>query len=116
VSGRSHLRYCIDGLFLAALSLAALYATARIGLTPRDPERGVAVIYAPWTTPEAAIVRTVAAGGRFVRFGGPAFVAIAIPDDTEYSARVLAAGALLVVDPQVIAACLNARGAAAANP
>lgn len=101
---------------LACLSVGALYATARAELAPRDPQRGVAVIYAPWATPESVLARTVAAGGRFVRFGGRDFIAIAISDDQDYSARVLAGGALLVVDPKVIAACLSPFRVATANP
>ena len=103
----SPLRISIDFILLACLSAGAFFVTASTALTPQHPDRGVAVVFAPWTTPEAALARTVEAGARFVRFGGPKFVAIAIPDDPGYAARVFAAGAWFVVDPQAIAACLT---------
>ena len=101
------LRRAIDVTALVCLSIGALFVTARIGLVPRDPERGVAVVFAPWTSPESALARTVEAGARFVRFGGPTFVTVAIPEDRGYADRALASGAWLVVDPQVLAACLS---------
>ena len=104
-------RHWIDIAALAILSIVAFGVTARFALAPRAPELGVAVIFAPWTPPEEALARTVEAGARFVRFGGPGFVAVAIPDDRDYPARVRAAGAWLVVDPKMVAACLSAFGA-----
>src|SRR5689334_18644126 len=103
-------RHWIDIAALAVLSIVALGFTARIALEPRAPELGVAVIYAPWTSSEQTLARTVDAGARFVRFGGPSFVAVAVPDDRDYPARARAAGAWLVVDPKVVAACLSAFG------
>ena len=108
-------RLSIEIVLLGCLSIGALYVAASATLAPRDPERGVAVVFAPWTAPEAALTRTVAAGARFVRFGGPTFIAIAIPDDRDYASRAFAAGAWLVVDPQVLAACLTPFESAGAN-
>ena len=105
-------RHWIDIAALAVLSIVTLGITARVTLTPRAPELGVALIFAPWTTPEQTLARTVEAGARFVRFGGPGFVAVAIPDDRDYPARARAAGAWLIVDPKIVAACLSAFGAA----
>jgi hypothetical protein len=99
-------RRLLDGMVVAAFALASLYVTIRIGLAPRDPSAGVGVIFAPWTGGEAAMRRAVAAGGRFVRFGGLPFIVIMIPDNRDYIARVAADGAFLVVDPQALAACL----------
>jgi hypothetical protein len=104
-------RHWIDIAALAVLSIAALGATARFALAPQAPERGVAVIFAPWTAPDQTLTRTVEAGARFVRFGGPGFVAVAIPDSPDYPARVRAAGAWLIVDPKIVAACLSVVGA-----
>src|SRR5689334_21510429 len=105
-------RHWIDIAALAIMSIVALGATARFALAPQTHELGVAVIYSPWTSREQAFDRTVGAGARFVRFGGPSFVVVAIPDDRDYPARVRAAGAWLVVDPKVVTACLSAFGAA----
>jgi len=103
-------RLWIDIAALAILSIVALGVTARFALAPRAPEFGVAVIFAPWTSSEQAFTRTVQAGARFVRFGGQDFVTVAIPDDRDYPARARTAGAWLVVDPKILAACLSALG------
>jgi hypothetical protein len=98
-------RKIVDIGLLVCLSLGALYAGARVGLTPRDPSQGVAVIFAPWTAAEKTLARAVEGGGRFVRFGGLPFIAVVMPDNAAYSDRMLGAGAWLVVDPQTLAAC-----------
>src|ERR1044072_4389565 len=86
-------RQWLDVTALAALSVVALFMTARFALAPRAPERGVAGIFAPWSPPEQALARPVGAGAKFVGFGGLPFVAVAIPDDRDYPARARAAGA-----------------------
>jgi hypothetical protein len=97
-------KICDIGL-LACLSLGTLYAGARVGLTPRDPSQGVAVIFAPWTAAEKTLARSAEGGSRFVRFGGLPFIAVVIPDNADYPDRMFNAGAWLVVDPQTLAAC-----------
>jgi hypothetical protein len=96
----------LDIAFLACLSVATLYAIARLSFMPLDPNSGVAVIFAPWIEPQDALTRAVGAGGRFLRFGGFSFITVIVPDDPDYGSRVLAAGAWFVVDPNVLAACL----------
>ena len=97
----------VDVALLVCLSLGALYASARFGLTPRDPAQGVAVIFAPWTTADRTMMQAVESGGRFVRYGGAPFIAVVVPDDKTYPQRMLAAGAWLIVDPQVLADCAS---------
>jgi hypothetical protein len=91
---------------IAVLAVASFIVILRVGLLPGNPDNGVAVIYAPWTPADQTMVRAVAAGARFVRFGGFDFIAIVMPDRPDYVERVLAGSALLAVDPQVLAACL----------
>lgn len=98
-------RHALDIAVLAALSVFSLYATARIGFAPRDPGAGVAVIFSPWTASDATLGKAVDAGARFIRFGGLPFIAVVIPDDAGYAARILGQGAWLVVDPRALAAC-----------
>jgi hypothetical protein len=105
-------RTMFDIGLLVCLSLGALYATARIGLLPDHPADGVAVIFAPWTAADQTFSRAVQSGGRFVRYGGFPFIAVVIPNNEDYSQRMLDAGAWLVVDPKVLAACLPASLAA----
>ena len=100
-------RWLIDATVLASVSIGALYMTARVALAPREPQSGVAVVFAPWTSAATTLARTTEAGGRFVRFGGAPFVAVAMPDDAGYPARAFAAGAWLVLDPKAVAACLS---------
>ena len=96
-------------LFLIAFLIAVSFvAILRVGLAPRAPASGVAVIYAPGTTAAETVARSVGAGARFVRFGGFDFIAIVMPEAPDYVQRALADSALLAVDPQVLAACLPA--------
>jgi len=97
-----------DSCLIAFLIAASLAAILRVGLLPRDPSAGVAVIYAPGTTAEETLVRAVSAGGRFIRFGGFEFIAIVMPETPDYVERALAGSALLAIDPRVLAACLPA--------
>ncbi len=91
---------------IATLVAASFAAILRIGLAPRNAEAGVAVIYAPWTSAGETLRRSVAAGARFVRFGGLPFIAIVMPVRPDYVERALAGSAFLAVDPQVLAGCL----------
>ena len=99
-----------DYLALTVLSVGALCFTARATLAPHEPERGAAVVFAPWTAPEAAMATAVESGARFVRFGGYGFIAVVAPDNRNYTARAMASGAWLVLDPQLLAACLTPFG------
>jgi hypothetical protein len=97
-----------DLCLIAFLVAASFVAILRVGLAPRDPASGVAVIYAPGTTAAETVVRSTSAGARFVRFGGFDFIAIVMPEAPDYMQRTLAGSALLAIDPQVLAACLPA--------
>jgi hypothetical protein len=98
----------LDLWLIAILAVGSFGAILRIGLLPAKPDAGVAVIYAPWTTADQTMVRAVTAGARFVRFGGFDFIAIVMPEQSDYVERVLADYALLAVDPQLLAGCLPA--------
>jgi hypothetical protein len=95
----------LEGTAIAAFALISTIAVARVGLEPSDPSRGVGVIFAPWTDEGTALTRAAAAGGRIVRFDGPSFVVVVEPERADYIRRIKDAGALLVVDPRVLAAC-----------
>src|SRR3954453_15111261 len=77
----------------------------RTGLRPDDPLAGVAVVFAPWIEPGEAIARAVAAGANLVRLGVLPAIDIVTTADPGYVGRVFAAGALLALDPKVLAAC-----------
>ena len=101
------LRPLFESALLGLLSISALGLTMRTTLVPRDESAGVAVVFAPWVTDAAAMTRAADAGARFVRFGAAPFVAVVIPNVDGYASRILADGALLVVEPALIAACLK---------
>jgi hypothetical protein len=101
-------RRLLEAAVIGVAAIGSLYATARIGLKPHDPASGVAIIFAPWTTSEQTLARSVDAGGRFVRYGGYPFIAVVVPEAPDYSSRIFSAGALFVVDPRALAACLTA--------
>jgi hypothetical protein len=94
--------------FLVCVTLGAFAVSARIGLIPLTTDDGVAVMFAPWTSASESLSRATEPGGRFVRFGGTSFITVVMPDDQAYADRVLSRGAWLVMDPKVLAACVDA--------
>jgi hypothetical protein len=101
-------RRMIDGTMIVLLTLASFFGIARVGFAPRDPTAGVGVIFAPWTSQNTAFARAGAAGARIVRAGGFPSVVIVMPDDPDYTSKVFQEGALMVVDPRALEACLKA--------
>lgn len=97
----------LEGVAIVAFALFSTIAIARVGLEPPPSSEAVGVVFAPWTDAGDAFTRAVTAGGRFVRYGGASFVVIVERDSAGYVRQVKDAGALLVVDPRVIAACLS---------
>ena len=77
-----------------------------MAFAPHRADAAVAVVYAPWTTSGGALSRAVEAGARFVRFGAMPFIVVVMPERPDYAARARAGGALLMLDPQALAACL----------
>lgn len=102
------LRRLFDISIVAIVSLAGLLTAAHGALAPRDASTGVAVIYAPWVEFDAAFLRSVEAGSRFVRPGGLPFVVVVVPDDPKFEQRVRDNGAWMLADPKVLAGCLEA--------
>lgn len=96
-----------DTALLTIFALASLFAVVRVGMAPRDPASGVAVVFSPWTGAELALARATDAGSRFVRFGAYPFIVVVIPDGDDYAARIYRDGALMVLDPQAIASCFS---------
>jgi hypothetical protein len=97
----------LEGMAIVAFVLISTYAVARVGLEPRDASRAVGVIFAPWTDEGTTLTRAASAGGRIVRLGGPSFVVVVEPERADYIRRIKDAGALLIVDPRILAACFS---------
>lgn len=106
-AARPSRRTLLDVLLIAAVAIGSLFAAASLALAPRDPSSGVAVVFSPWTDAAAALARATDPGSRFVRYGGFPFIVVVMPDSPGYLTRVSAAGALFVLDPKALAACLG---------
>jgi hypothetical protein len=108
-------RRLVDGALIIVVALVSLYGIARVGLAPRDPASGVGLVFGPWVDARSAMQRATAGGARFVRYGGLPFIVVVMPDTPRYFARMSTSGALLIVDPQALAACLSFIGGEAAS-
>jgi hypothetical protein len=95
----------LDGALILLFATMIPAFALRTGLRPDDPLAGVAVVFAPWIAPGEAIARAVAAGASLVRLGGLPSIVVVSPADRGYVDRVFAAGALLALDPKLLAAC-----------
>lgn len=91
--------------FSAASMLAPLGLVA--GMTPAGD--GVAVVFAPWTSFDEALVSVARSGGRYVRPGAFDFIAIATFEDPAFTSSVRRQGAWALLDPQVLGGCLSER-------
>jgi hypothetical protein len=102
-------RFSLDILLLTVTAAMTVVGTVAVLAPPPDPDRGVAVIFSPWTAAGDALAQSSAAGGRFVRFGAFPFIAVVVPDGPGYVDRVLGRGAWFALDPSALAACLGSR-------
>jgi hypothetical protein len=108
VSNSATRRRLLDGALITLFALIGSLAIARVGLAPANPSDGIAVVFSPWTDAQAALARATAPGARFVRFGGVPFVAIVVPEAGDYQSRIMSQGALFLLDPRIVLACLPA--------
>jgi hypothetical protein len=99
----------ILGLLLAASPLLHLTLIARS--SERATTDAVAVLFAPWVGAETAMQRVAAAGARIVRFGALPFIIVVEPEGEEFRTRIAERGALAILDPVALAACLPRSGA-----
>lgn len=93
-------------MLIAGFALGSLFVVAYLAFQPKNPADGIAIVFPPWTSAAEAFEQATTPGGRFVRYGGYPFIVVVIPDDPDYVSRVSAQGALLVLDPKALAACL----------
>jgi hypothetical protein len=92
-------------LLLLGFALLTLAAPLMLVAGPRDPDNGVAVVFPPWIDEATAMSRVGAAGGAVIRAGNLGFISVAIPDSPEFTQNIRAAGAWLLLDPQVVGMC-----------
>lgn len=99
----------MDWVAVGALALGSTILLGALELAPRDPARGVAVVFPPWVGSADAMSRAAAAGAAIVQKGRYAFIVIARPRSQTYIRDVLAEGALLVLEPAALG-CVGRRG------
>ncbi|CAN5174381.1 hypothetical protein BH10PSE4_BH10PSE4_39480 [soil metagenome] len=81
----------------------SLAATVAVGAAPRDPAR-VAAVFPPWWTP-AQTASAAASAGQIAGAGGLPFILILRGEPTALGARLRAAGAWLLLDPDTAGVC-----------
>ncbi len=90
-------------ILVAAMTLAVAAASATA--VPADPEAGVAAVFPPWWTREAAAVAVAGADGLIVREGAIPTILVVRPGRPGLAERLRAHGALLIVDPRAASGC-----------
>jgi len=96
------------GLAVAGALLLALLASR-----PATPGQQVALVFAPWAAPEAAVGAVAALDGRLVRAGTFGNVLVAVFDRPTSLASLRGHGAWLALDPLALGGCLSQPTAAA---
>lgn len=93
-----------------ALLLLAVSFVGTASLALRAPDAGtapVAAIFPPWWGSERVLAAAVAADAVIVRPGAWPAILVVTSEHRDLAARLRAAGAWLLLDPQAVAACLK---------
>jgi hypothetical protein len=90
---------------LAANLLAALIVVVAIAAVPTGSR--VVVVAPPWSKPDRVISIIADAGGTLVNGGRTSWLAVADSPSPDFVNRLFAAGALLILDGRLAAACLG---------
>ncbi|HEX2525447.1 MAG TPA: hypothetical protein VHL31_03970 [Geminicoccus sp.] len=86
------------------LLLASLVATAWLAVQPK-PSRSVLAIFAPWWSQEDVLKAAGLSGVAIVGAGSWPNFLVVMPADPSDGAALYAAGAWLLLDPRLLAAC-----------
>lgn len=97
-------------VFLLSFVFLTLVAPLALIAAPKDMDEGVAVVFAPWIDEATAMSRVGAAGGAVIRAGNVGFISVAMPQSPEFATDIRAAGAWLLLDPQVVGGCITTTG------
>lgn len=94
------------GALIPALALLA-FSLPVVGLAAVAPDGAseIAVVGAPWADVSRMAEIVASADGAIVRVGGLQNVIVAFSEHPDFAARLRAAGAWLVLDPLILAAC-----------
>ena len=91
---------------MIALNLAAAFlVVAGIAVVPTGSR--VVVVAPPWSDPERVISIIAEAGGTLVDGGRSPWLAVAEGSSPDFANRLFTAGALLILDGRLAAACIK---------
>jgi|HubBroStandDraft_3_1064219.scaffolds.fasta_scaffold1748556_1 hypothetical protein len=96
-------------IIAAGLAVASVLSVAALQAAPHDGAQ-VAAIFSPWTSSGSALTRVAQADGLLVRRGLIDSIVVVQSDEPGLIARLYAAGAWLVIDPNVFGGCLAGHG------
>jgi hypothetical protein len=91
----------------AALLVASFVAVATLSLQVRPGTEIVAVAFPPWWSAEQTFLAAASAGAAIVRMTAVPSLLVVRPDQHDGLPQLRKAGVWLVMDPQVIAACIS---------
>lgn len=94
-----------DAALIVAGGAVSFAAIAHVALTPRDRTAPLAVVFSIGTSSARAMALSADAGARILRSGPSSNIVVVVPDDTEFSNRAYARGALLVADASTVEGC-----------
>lgn len=104
--------HALDAACLAASAAGILVFASWLATRPQNPlQDGVAVLFPPWMQEGQVLAKALEPGARIVRSAGLGFIAIVMPDDEGYAARVRMAGAWAVLDPRALGTCARSPAA-----
>ncbi len=89
----------------AALLAVSLIGSASLGMPAAAPGRPVAVLFPPWWGSAVSLGAAAAAGGSVLELGRLPGLVVARSDNPDFSARLRAAGALVLIDPRGLGLC-----------
>ena len=100
----SHKTSALGSLVITVLAMMlGLFAAVGVNAQPRDPSR-VAAIFPPWWSAGQAM-GAAGAAGEIAAVGTAPFILILRGDPADLAQRARAAGALLVLDPDLAGVC-----------
>lgn len=85
--------------------LAAILVIVAIAAVPTGTR--VVVVASPWSAPDRVVSIIGEAGGTLVNGGRSHWLAVADGNSPDFTKRLLAAGALLILDGRLAAACMK---------
>lgn len=94
-----------SALFAGLTIIAAMAVLALAVAMPSG--RRVVVVANPWASETAAVSIIAEAGGRIIAMGRQDFLAVAESDEDGFTGRLLSAGAWLVLEGRLAAACFR---------